>query len=52
MISGKLAEDNNLEILSEVQRQTRWIDSTQKVNLDQYEKVHVGKGEHYFCYPN
>jgi hypothetical protein len=27
MVSGKLAEDYNLEILSEVQRRTRWIRS-------------------------
>jgi hypothetical protein len=47
MICRKLAEDNNLEILSEVQRQSRWIDSTPEIILDQYEKVHVGNGEHY-----
>ncbi len=24
-----------------------WIDFTPEINLDQYEKVHVGNGEHY-----
>ncbi len=45
----KLAEDNNLEILSEVPGQlpTRWIDFAPEINLDQYEKVHVGKVKHY-----
>jgi hypothetical protein len=47
MISGKMAEENNLEILSEDQRQTKWIDFTPEINLDQYEKVHVRNGEHY-----
>jgi hypothetical protein len=52
MISGKLAEDNNLEILSEGQRLTRWIDFTPEINLHQYEKVHVGNGEHYILRSN
>ncbi len=47
MISRKMAEDNNIEILSEVQRQVRWIDFTLEIKLDQYEKVHVGNGEYY-----
>jgi hypothetical protein len=33
MISGKLAEDNNLENLSEV-HWTRWIDFTPEINLE------------------
>jgi hypothetical protein len=49
MISGKLrlAEDNNFEISSEVQLPTMWIDFIPEINLDQYEKVHVGNGEQY-----
>jgi hypothetical protein len=47
MISGKLDKDNNLEILSSNKRPTRWIDFTPEINLDQYEQVHVGNGEHY-----
>jgi hypothetical protein len=47
MISGKLAKDNNLEVLSEVQLPTRWIDFTPEIKLDQYKKVNVGNGEHY-----
>ncbi len=47
MICGKLDEDNYLEILSVDKLPTRWIDLTPEINLDQYEKVHVGNGEHY-----
>jgi hypothetical protein len=47
MIRGKLDENNNLEILSVDKLPARWIDFTQEINLDQYEKVHVGNGEHY-----
>ena len=47
MIKGKLDEDNNLEILSVDKLPTKWIDFTTEINLDQYERVHVGNGEHY-----
>jgi hypothetical protein len=47
MISGKLDEDNNLEVLSVDKLPTRRIDFTPKINLDQYEKVHAGNAEHY-----
>ncbi len=47
MIRGKLNEDNNLEILSVDKLPTTWIDFTTEINLDQYEKVRVGNGEHY-----
>jgi hypothetical protein len=47
MIRGKLDEDNNLEILSVDKLPTRCIEFTQEINLDQYEKLHVGNGEHY-----
>jgi hypothetical protein len=46
MIRGKLDEVNNLEILSVDKLPTRWIDFTPEINLDLYEKVHVGNGEH------
>ncbi len=44
---GKLDEDNNIEILSVDKLPTRWIDFRPEINLDQYETVHVGNGEHY-----
>ncbi len=47
MISRKLDEDNNLEILLMDMLPTRWIDFKPEINLDQYEKVHVENGEHY-----
>jgi hypothetical protein len=47
MIKGKLDEDNNIEILPGDMLPTRWIDFTPEINLDQYEKVHAGNGEHY-----
>jgi hypothetical protein len=47
LIRGNLDEDNNLEILSVDKLPTRWIDFTPGINLDQYEKEHVGNGEHY-----
>jgi hypothetical protein len=47
MIRGKLEEDNNLEILSVDKLPTRRIDFTPEINLDQYEKLHVGNGEHF-----
>jgi hypothetical protein len=46
-LGGKLDEDHNLEIISVDKLPTRWIDFTPEINLDQYEKVHVGNGEHY-----
>jgi hypothetical protein len=38
MIRGKLDEDNKIENLSVDKLPTRWIDFTQEINLDQYEK--------------
>jgi hypothetical protein len=52
MISGKLDENNNLKILSADKRHTRWIDFTPEINMDQYEKVHVGNGKHYTIWIN
>ena len=46
------AKGKDLEILSEDQRPTRWIDFTPEIDLDQYEKVHVGNGEHYILRSN
>jgi hypothetical protein len=49
IINGKLAEGNNVEIISQVQHPVRWVDFTPETNhdLDQYEKAYVGNGEHY-----
>jgi hypothetical protein len=47
MIREKLDEDDNIEILSVDKLPTRWIDFTPEINLDQYEKVHVGNGKDY-----
>ncbi len=45
MIRGKLDEDKNIEILSVDKLPKRWVDFTPEINLDQYEKVHVGNGD-------
>jgi hypothetical protein len=45
MISGKLDEDDDLEILSADKRPSSWINFTPEISLDQYEKVHIGNGE-------
>jgi hypothetical protein len=48
MIEGKLAEDNNLEILSQVKHPVKWMDFTSDFNLDNnFEKVYVASCDHY-----
>jgi hypothetical protein len=46
MIEEKLAEDSDVKILSEVKRPVKWIDFTPEINLNDFEVVYVGSGEH------
>jgi hypothetical protein len=41
IIAGKLAEDNNVDILSELKQDVTWIEYDETVNLNEFEKVHT-----------
>ena len=37
MIAGKLAEDNNVDILSELKKDVKWIEYGETINLNEFE---------------
>ena len=41
MIADKLAEDNNVDILSELKKDVKWIDYNETINLNEFEEVHT-----------
>ena len=45
MIEGKLAKDNDFNILSEVKPPTKWIDFTPKMDLNNFEKIYLCAGK-------
>ena len=47
MIDGRISEDNEVEILSQVQKEVKWIEYAPYIDLNDFEKVHVGDGSEY-----
>ena len=47
MIDGRISEDNEVEILSQVQNEVKWIEYAPYIDLNDFEKVHVGDGSEY-----
>jgi hypothetical protein len=41
MIEGMLADDHNVDILSQLQKDVTWVEFDDKMNLHEFEKVHV-----------
>ena len=41
MIASKLAEDNSVDILSELKKDVKWIEYDETINLNEFEKVHT-----------
>ena len=41
MIEGKLAEDSNVDILSQLRKDVNWIEYDETINLTDFEKVHT-----------
>ncbi len=41
MIEGKLAEDNHVDILSQLKKNVNWIEYDETINLADFEKVHT-----------
>ena len=48
MIEGMLADDHNVDILSEMQKDVVWIEYNDQINLHEFEKVHVSASANFY----
>jgi hypothetical protein len=50
MIEGMLADDHNVDILSQLQKDVKWIEYNDRINLHEFEKVHVSASADYYTW--